>query len=79
MASDDTVYYTSMAVARKFAAIGDKLGVVRIVNLETKQLVKTILSREKGIVTHVDLSKDAKTLTYHCEGVVHIVHLKIGE
>jgi WD40 repeat protein len=77
--SDDSVTYTSLAVAGDYAAIGDTLGIVRIVNLETKQLVETIPSREKRPVTHVDLSQDAKTLTYHADGVAHIVHLKIVE
>ena len=62
---------------RQHAAVGDKAGVVRIVNLESKQLVETIPSRETSKVTHVDLSSDAKTLTYHAEGVAHMVHLKL--
>ena len=77
--SDDTVTYTSIAVAGDYAAVGDTLGIVRIVNLESKQLVETIPSREKRSVTHVDLSQDAKTLTYHADGVAHIVHLEIGK
>ena len=76
--SDGTVTYTSLAVAGDYAAVGDTLGIVRIVNLETKQLVETIPSREKRSVTHVDFAQDAKTLTYHADGVVHIVHLKSG-
>lgn len=75
--SDDSVVFTSLAYAGKYAAVGDMVGVVRIVDLETKQLVETIPSREKSKVTHVDLSSDAKTLTYHAEGVAHIVHLKL--
>lgn len=77
--TDDSVTYTSLAVAGDFAAIGDTQGIVRIVNLETKELVETIPSREKRSVTHVDLSKDANVLTYHADGVVHVVHLQIAE
>lgn len=74
--SDDSITYTSIALAGDFVAVGDTLGVVRIVNLKTKQLVETIPSREKRSVTHVDFSKDAKVLTYHADGVAHVVHLK---
>ena len=77
--SDDTVTFTSLAVAGAYAAVGDNRGVVRMVNLKTKQTVETIPSREKRSVTHVDLSKDAKTLTYHADGVAHVVHLQITE
>jgi len=77
--SDDSVYFKSLAVAGDYAAVGDSRGVVRMVNLESKQLVETIPSREKRSVTHVDLSQDAKTLTYHADGVAHIVHLEIGK
>ena len=66
-----------MTFAGNYAAVGDNAGVFRIVDLETKQLVETIPSREKSKVTNVDLSSDAKTLTYHAEGVSHIVHLKL--
>ncbi len=75
--SDDSVMFTTLAVAGSYAAVGDNAGVVRIVDLESKQLVEAIPSREKSKVTHVDLSSDAKTLTYHAEGVAHIVHLKL--
>ena len=74
--SDDSITYTSIAMAGDFVAVGDTRGVVRIVNLQTEQLVETIPSREKQAVTHVDFSKDAKTLTYYADGVAHIVHLK---
>jgi WD40 repeat protein len=77
--SDDSITFTSLAVAGNYAAVGDTQGVVRIVNLETKQLVETVPSREKRSVTHVDLSSDAKTLTYHADGVAHVVHLEIGK
>jgi len=77
--SDDSVYFKSLAVAGDYAAVGDSRGVVRMVNLKTKQTVETIPSREKQAVTHIDLSKDAKTLTYHADGVAHVVHLSVGE
>ncbi len=66
-----------MTFAGSYAAVGDNAGVVRVVDLESKQLVETIPSREKSKVTHVDLSCDAKTLTYHAEGVAHVVHFKL--
>ena len=77
--SDDSVIFRSLAVAGDYAAVGDNRGVVRMVNLKTKQTVETIPSREKQSVTHIDLSKDAKTLTYHADGVAHVVHLQITE
>lgn len=76
--SDDSITYTSIGLSGDFVAVGDTLGVVRIVNLKTKQLIETIPSREKRSVTHVDFSHDAKVLTYHADGVAHIVHLKNG-
>ena len=77
--SDDSVIFRSLAVAGDYAAVGDNRGVVRMVNLKTKQTVETIPSREKQSVTHIDLSKDAKTLTYHADGVAHVEHLQITE
>ena len=77
--SDDSVIFRSLAVAGDYAAVGDNRGVVRMVNLKTKQTVETIPSREIQAVTHVDLSKNAKTLTYHADGVAYVVHLEIAD
>lgn len=78
-ASDDSVDFSSLSVSGNFAAIGDTKGNVRIVNIETEQVVELVRSRETERVTHVALSNDAKLLSYHAGGVAHVVHLQIAE
>ncbi len=71
---NDRVYFMSMDVSGDRVAVGDHEGNVRIFNIESEKIVATVPSREKRYVTHVDLTPDGKMLTYHVDGVAHVVH-----
>ena len=71
----EVVSIYSSAISGRMGAAGDANGIVRIVDLESGELLQTINGREKGEVTHMAFSKDGSVLSYHVDGVVHVVNL----
>ncbi len=65
------------AISGRLGAAGDSKGIVRVVDLETGDTLQTIKGREKGDVTHMEFSKNASVLSYHVDGVIHVVNLVI--
>ena len=54
------------------------MGIVRVVDLETGDTLQTIQGREKGDVTHIAFSKNGSVLSYHVDGVIHVVNLVLN-
>ena len=71
----DVISIYSSAVSGRLGAIGDANGVVRVVDLETGKTLETLRGREKDDITHMAFSKDGSVLSYHVDGVIHIVNL----
>ena len=63
------------ATSGKIGAAGDGKGLVRVVNLETGELLSKIKCREKSHVDQMAFSKDGSVLSYHVDGVIHVVNL----
>ena len=63
------------AISGRLGAAGDANGIVRVVDLNTGETIQTLKGREKGNVTHMAFSKDGSVLSYHVDGVVHVVNL----
>lgn len=65
----------SSAICGRLGAAGEGQGLVRVVNLETGELLQKIKCREKSFVDQMAFSKNGSVLSYHVDGVIHVVNL----
>ena len=62
--------------ASGLAAAGGDDGHVRIVDVANELVVQKVSSRSEEEITHVALSRNARKLAFHVDGVIHIVDIE---